>query len=177
MTSVIGIDLGVEGAAAYLDEKGYLEVFDISDCPNKLKDVLFWKGSASKVYAEKVGPRPVVINRQTGLKADASAKSNFRLGYCSGVLTTVTTLSCPRTVIYMSPMAWKKYYGLKGGKEGKEQSRLKAIELFPDYEHCFKRKKDHNRAEAALIANYGLMKEGKEREAEELLDKITGATA
>jgi hypothetical protein len=43
---------------------------------------------------------------------------------------------------------------LKGGKEGKEQARERAIELFPQCATSFNLKKHHGRAEAALLAVY-----------------------
>ena len=50
--------------------------------------------------------------------------------------------------------AWKKAHALI--KRGKEDSRQRAIKLFPGAKG-FERKLDHNRAEAALIAWYGVM--------------------
>ena len=52
-------------------------------------------------------------------------------------------------VRYVIPRVWKGYFGLSSDKE---QSRLKAIALFPDCANLFSRKKDEGRAEAALIA-------------------------
>lgn len=50
-----------------------------------------------------------------------------------------------------SPAVWKRRLGLSG--KDKEASRLRALKLFP---HCkdILRKRDHNRAEALLIAHF-----------------------
>ncbi len=54
----------------------------------------------------------------------------------------------PLTII--EPTAWKKFHGLHGGD--KELSRQRALQLFPSAHALLTRKKDHGRAEAALIA-------------------------
>jgi crossover junction endodeoxyribonuclease RuvC len=53
---------------------------------------------------------------------------------------------------FVTPQKWKKHFGLSSDKE---QSRLRAIRMFPAVADSFKRKKDDGRAEAALIALYG----------------------
>jgi hypothetical protein len=44
--------------------------------------------------------------------------------------------------------------------QAKEDSRQKALQLFPDMPGYFDRRMDHNRAEASLIAYYGMMLAG-----------------
>ena len=55
-------------------------------------------------------------------------------------------------VCYVTPQAWQKAVSVRQGKDG---SRLRAIELFPSYAQLFARKKDDGRSDAALIAWYG----------------------
>lgn len=75
----------------------------------------------------------------------------FRFGYAAGqIVGVIDALSIP--VIWVSPSVWKRSFML--GKD-KEFSRVKAIEAFPDMRALFARKKDHGRAEAALIALWG----------------------
>lgn len=54
----------------------------------------------------------------------------------------------------ISPGVWKRAMGLS--KKDKDYSRLQAQKLFPNAE--LQRKKDHNRAEALLIAEYARRK-------------------
>lgn len=56
-------------------------------------------------------------------------------------------------VILVKPAVWKKALGLN--KKDKDASIKKAIELFPEMESKLARKKDHDRAEALLLAYYG----------------------
>jgi crossover junction endodeoxyribonuclease RuvC len=51
----------------------------------------------------------------------------------------------------VSPTKWKKHFGLDSDKE---KARALAISKWPECAH-FNRKKDHGRAEAALLALYG----------------------
>uniref|UniRef100_A0A7N0UEG7 Holliday junction resolvase n=1 Tax=Kalanchoe fedtschenkoi TaxID=63787 RepID=A0A7N0UEG7_KALFE len=50
---------------------------------------------------------------------------------------------------------WKNEYELSGGRMCKDDSRALASTLFPSMSEHLKRKKDHGRAEALLIAAYG----------------------
>ncbi len=61
---------------------------------------------------------------------------------------------------FVTPSIWKKHYGLDADKE---KSRLKALQLFPKSAAFFAKKKDHNKAEASLLASFGagLLREGK----------------
>ena len=52
------------------------------------------------------------------------------------------------------PASWKLAMGLRG--LDKDGSRRVACELWPQQAELFRRKSDHNRAEAALLARYGL---------------------
>jgi hypothetical protein len=52
----------------------------------------------------------------------------------------------------VSPAKWKRALGLSDA----ETSRAKAIETWPTQAGLFARKRDHNRAEAALLGLYGL---------------------
>jgi hypothetical protein len=52
-------------------------------------------------------------------------------------------------------LRWKKFYGLDADKE---KARQLALQLYPVLGAQLARKSDHNRAEAVLLAHYGLRK-------------------
>ena len=54
----------------------------------------------------------------------------------------------------VEPSAWKKFWKLPG--KDKESGRQKALQLFPAAHAALARKKDHGRAEASLIALFGV---------------------
>ena len=64
---------------------------------------------------------------------------------------TLGALKVP--MILVTPQKWKRHFRLIGSD--KEASRTMALRLFPACAEHFQRKKDHGRAEAALLARYG----------------------
>ncbi len=96
----------------------------------------------AQCFVEKIGARPT----------DGAAAA-FRFGYTAGQIhTALTYLSYPMTLI--TPTVWRRAMGLMTGST-KDDSRRRASELFPDHTESWARKKDHDRAEAVLIAAYG----------------------
>jgi crossover junction endodeoxyribonuclease RuvC len=81
------------------------------------------------------------------------ASSGFKYGRAVGAIEAAIALSgIPLTIV--EPSVCKRFYRLPG-KE-KEASRQRALQLFPAAHAALARKKDHGRAEAALIALYGI---------------------
>lgn len=66
-------------------------------------------------------------------------------------------LPCRRVV----PQVWKRDMGIKVTlRNPKEPARLRALEVWPGRAELFRRKKDHNRAEALLLAEWLRRQEG-----------------
>src|SRR5262249_54074810 len=80
------------------------------------------------------------------------ASSGFKYGRAVGAIEAAITLSSIPVEI-IEPSAWKKFWKLPG--KDKESGRQKALQLFPAAHATLARKRDHNRAESALIALYG----------------------
>jgi crossover junction endodeoxyribonuclease RuvC len=143
---IIGIDPGVTGAIAFLgervidmpimsaDKKGKRNQINAAELYNILKEV----PGDSIVYLEKTHAMP-----------KNGAIASYSQGDSNGCIRAVCACLGLR-VERVTPQAWKKHYSLGSDKE---TVRAKAIELFPDAP--LSRKKDHNRAEALLIAEYG----------------------
>jgi crossover junction endodeoxyribonuclease RuvC len=81
------------------------------------------------------------------------ASSGFKYGRATGALESAVML-CAIPLEIVEPTAWKKFWKLP--PKDKERSRQRALELFPSAHALLARKMDHGRAEAALIALYGL---------------------
>lgn len=79
----------------------------------------------------------------------SNAYTGFRCGYSIG-MWPLFLVAQGYALEECTPMQWKKEFALKG--KDKEASRHKAQALFPRAELA--RKKDHDRAEALLIAEY-----------------------
>lgn len=108
-----------------------------------------------EVIAERTAGNDVraIIEDVHAMKGQG-VSSSFKFGRAVGVAEGVCDgLGIP--VSWVTPAKWKKALGLGADKE---QSRQKAIRLWPASASLFARKKDHGRAEAALIALYEIMR-------------------
>ena len=148
---VIGIDPGITGAIAAIDSHGHSEVFDIPVMANgkgksKVKNHVNAAGLAKLLSG--YGADIVYLERISSMPGQGVA-SMFSMGDTFGCIRGVcAAIGLPVEII--TPQSWKKHYRLGSDKE---IVRAKAIELYP--EAPLSRKKDHNRAEAILIARYG----------------------
>jgi crossover junction endodeoxyribonuclease RuvC len=144
---LMGIDPGsVSAAYAVLDTGG--ECVDVDDVPvvDRMVDatefnriVGFWK------------PDEAIIELVSAMPGGQGIVSAFRFGWGYGLLRGVL-LSNEITLHQVAATKWKKHFGLNSEAE---KSRSLAIRYWPE---CTKlsRKRDHNRAEALLLARYHL---------------------
>ena len=159
--NLIGIDIGRTGAIALLSPAG--DLVDVVDMP-VLQDgpahrlavnapllhnaIARWRPSCA--YVEFVGARP------TDGPAGAFAFGRAR-GVAEGVLAANGV-----SVTLITPATWKRAVGIPPGKEGaKDAARSEAIRRWPASAELFARALDHDRAEAALIAVAGMMRESR----------------
>lgn len=144
---ICGIDPGASGALAFLfsDHQSTVSVEDMplvnkKVCPAQLAEMLRVM-KPDVVYVEEVHAMP-----------KQGVTSMFNFGVTFGVTKGVIQALGIR-VEFVTPKQWKKHFALNSDKE---KSRELALRLWPARAELFKRKKDENRAEAALIALYGL---------------------
>jgi crossover junction endodeoxyribonuclease RuvC len=148
----LGIDPGLEGAVAVLDSENPSRI-TAADLPTT--------GSGTKRCIDELGlmrwlaPFDIdhaFIEYVSAMPGWGSGGS-FRFGMAFGTLRAIIAMrGVPYTLV--TPVKWKKFHSLPGGD--KEAARQRALQLFPKSAELFARKKDHQRAEAALIATYGL---------------------
>jgi crossover junction endodeoxyribonuclease RuvC len=99
-------------------------------------------------------PQHAYIERAQALPRQGSS-SGFKYGRATGAIEAVLAC-CEIPVTIIEPSTWKKFHKLRGGD--KEGSRQLALQLFPAAHALLARRKDHGRAESALIALYGARK-------------------
>lgn len=148
---IIGIDPGITGAVAILNDDGSLhDVFDMPVIqPGKRKRINS-SGLARLIEENMSEFVTVAYIEQVGAMPGQGTASMFSFGHAAGVADGVlAALSIP--IEYVTPQIWKKNYSLNG--KDKEASRAKGIQLYP--QASLARKKDVGRAEAILIARYG----------------------
>ena len=81
------------------------------------------------------------------------SSSGFKYGRAVGAIEAAIALSSIPVEI-VEPSVWKRFWHLQG--KDKEGGRQQALQQFPAAHAALARKKDHGRAEAALIALYGV---------------------
>ena len=84
--------------------------------------------------------------------------SMFKFGVTYGA-TKMALAACGVAYTVVTPAKWKPAVGIQTGAD-KEQSRLRALQLFPDQAESLARKKDHARSDAMLLAHFGIRQQG-----------------
>lgn len=150
----IGIDPGVSGAVAVISARG---VFSVHDMP--IRKVMVARRQRREVDALALAEllRPLadgalaIVERQSARPAQG-VTSVFGLGRSLGVVLGVMAgLGIPVRMVAAS--AWKPALAVPADKR---LVRARASELLPAGAGDWRRKRDHGRAEAGLIALYGL---------------------
>lgn len=161
MTISLAIDIGLTGAVAAVDHNGRAQVRDLPTVPDGERHRLDGRGLLDMVrqlvpagetcivVIEDVRPRPMVNGNARGNTIHSQGSLMRSRGIVEGVLDVLRLT--PRAI---QPQTWKRHYALLG--KDKDESLLTARALFPLAAGDLSRKKDHNRAEALLIAHYGL---------------------
>lgn len=148
---ILGIDPGINGGAAiYNSENAQTSLIDLPITGEGAKKRINVQQFRDWVDIPAIDH--CVIERAQAMP-DQGASSGFLYGRAVGALEAVVGCSdIPITIIEAT--AWKKFHNLKGGS--KEQSRQRAIQLVPTAAPLMARKMDHGRAEALLMALYGV---------------------
>jgi hypothetical protein len=146
----VGIDPGVTGALALIAPDD-TQVHDMPRTVDGVDGKLLWKLLALW------GPDEVIVERTHAMPKNGS-KAAYSQGDSNGsIRTAVHITGIP--LVWVPPQTWQRHYSLFGGNftdtERKQRSRWRAQELFPSLADQLGRAKDHNRAEALLIAEYG----------------------
>lgn len=160
---IVGIDLGVTGAISALDQRGDAVIHDLPilqdesgkrlDAPSfiRLLRTLIPVSEAGCVVTENVTVRRI---------AQRNAPVNFAGESTLVGLRYAVHAACDIARIrlhFVAPQSWKAHYGITSDKSG-QVAREIAASLYPQRATDLQRVRDHNRAEALLIAHYGKAK-------------------
>lgn len=156
---IIGIDPGATGAVAILDLVSQdLVVIDMPIAKIKRGPRTVNQVDAvclANLLRPHVEEGDIAIIEKVHSMPGQGVVSTFSFGRAAGILEGVlAALGVPFSLI--PPATWTKAMRLYGGKDG---SRARAQELFPEKAHLFARKKDDGRADATLIACYAAERE------------------
>lgn len=169
---VLGVDPGLNGGLAIVARDGDsapIRLLEAIDTPTEgegpsrevsplvLNFIAKWKPDAA--YIERAQAMPSVRSDGTH-RHQGGATSAFVYGGAYFSLR-LAIRGCLVPLTRIESRAWKNALELPQRsadeyRQAKEDSRQKALQLFPDTPGYFDRVMDHNRAEAALIAYYGM---------------------
>lgn len=145
---VLGIDPGMSGSLAF---------FDITHNAMRVEDVPCFQGERREIdvygLARIISSATVghAFIEQVHAMPKQGVSSTFKFGDAYGAARgALAAFGIPMTKV--PPSVWKRSLQVPATEEG---ARARASELLPLHAHLWPRKKDHNRAEAALIAEYG----------------------
>lgn len=146
MNIVVGIDPGLDGGVAALNEDGLVESCFLPTMGGAKGRMIDGAQLARWISERDVTEAAVEeVHAMVGWHPGSAWRFAMAYGQILGVLQT-----CLVPVTLIKPQAWKKHYGLIG--KDKDDSRRRAIELYPAHAEQFARKMDLHRAEATLIA-------------------------
>lgn len=157
---IAAIDPGTSPTIAVLDsESGRISIYDEVSAAAKVNGrntsqpvpeliaFVLAESQPDLVLIEHVWMRPVHGPKAQGAVSQARLVASMHM--CWGVAAGLGL-----RVELVVPGTWKRHFHMRGGV--KEDSRLKCLNILPESARFLMRKMDHNRAEALLMARYGL---------------------
>ena len=153
---IIGIDPGISGSICFFKDGKILDVIEMPTMTEGKKNKKQVNGS--QIYNEilkkvnKLETNDIrVIVEQVSAMPGQGVTSMFNFGQSYGILKGIcSAMQLP--IYFVRPAKWKKYYNLINSE--KDASRTRAIEIFPYFSSQLSKKKDSNKADAILIANF-----------------------
>ena len=151
---IIGIDPGLSGAIAVLDNNKVLNIFDIpvmsegKKNKRQLNSALLVNLLRENIDKEE---EVAVVVEQVNAMPGQGVTSMFNFGQTFGAIKGIcAALEFP--IYFVRPSKWKKHFELINSS--KDSSRTKAIEMYPKLSNQLAKKKDVNKSDAILIARY-----------------------
>ena len=153
---IIGIDPGISGAICFFENGEIKDVIDMPVMAEGKKNKKQINGSQifneiSKRIKDHETVNINVIIEQVSAMPGQGVTSMFNFGQSFGVIKGIcAAMQLP--IFFVRPAKWKKHFDLINAQ--KDSSRTKVIEMFPKISSILSKKKDANKADAILIANF-----------------------
>tara|TARA_B100001173_G_scaffold301392_1_gene301910 strand:+ start:354 stop:845 length:492 start_codon:yes stop_codon:yes gene_type:complete len=151
---IIGIDPGLSGAIAILENNKVIKIFDMPVMSEGKKNKR-QLNSAQLVkllseYTLDTDEISVVVEQVNAMPGQG-VTSMFNFGQTFGAIKGIcAALELP--IFFVRPSKWKKHFELINSS--KDASRTKAIEMYPTLSGELSKKKDVNKSDAILIARF-----------------------
>ena len=151
---IIGIDPGLSGAIAILDNAKVLNIFDIPVMTEGKKNKRQLNSALLVSLLKeniKNNEEVAVVVEQVNAMPGQGVTSMFNFGQTFGAIKGIcAALGLP--IFFVRPSKWKKHFDLINSS--KDASRTKAIEIYPSLAEKLSKKKDVNKSDAILIARF-----------------------
>ena len=153
---IIGIDPGIAGAICFFSNGNVIDVIDMPTMAEGKKNKKQVNGrqifnEISSIKNKFLNEPLNVVIEQVSAMPGQGVTSMFNFGQSFGVIKGIcSAMELP--IFYVRPAKWKKHFNLINSE--KDASRTKVIEMFPKISQQLSRKKDNNKADAILIAQY-----------------------
>ena len=151
---IIGIDPGLSGAIAVLENNQVLNIFEIpvmsegKKNKKQLNSALLVNLLKENINKEE---EVAVVVEQVNAMPGQGVTSMFNFVQTFGALKGIcAALELP--IFFVRPSKWKKHFELINSS--KDASRTKAIEMYPKLSNQLSKKKDVNKSDAILIARF-----------------------
>ena len=151
---IIGIDPGLSGAIAVLENNKVLNIFDIPVMSEGKKN----KRQLNSALMVNLLKENIIDNEDVAIVVEQvnampgqGVTSMFNFGQTFGAIKGIcAALELP--IYFVRPSKWKKHFELINSS--KDASRTKAIEMYPKLSNQLSKKKDVNKSDAILIAKF-----------------------
>jgi crossover junction endodeoxyribonuclease RuvC len=153
---VIGIDPGITGSICFFEDGKIIDLIEMPNMADGKKQKKQVNGA--QIYNEillrtkNIEKKNIkVVIEHVSAMPGQGVTSMFNFGQSFGVLKGICS-AMQLSMYFVRPAKWKKYFSLINSE--KDASRTKAIQIFPYISNQLSRKKDANKADAALIASF-----------------------
>ncbi len=151
---IIGIDPGLSGAIAILENNKVLNLFDMPVMSEGKKNKRQLNSSLLvNLIKENIeqNEEVAVVVEQVNAMPGQGVTSMFNFGQTFGAIKGVcAALELP--IFFVRPSKWKKHFELINSS--KDSSRTRVIEMYPKLSSQLTKKKDVNKSDAILIARF-----------------------
>ena len=151
---IIGIDPGLSGAIAILENYKVLNIFDMpvmsegKKNKRQLNSALLVNLLKQNIASDE---DVAIVVEQVNAMPGQGVTSMFNFGQTFGAIKGVcAALNLP--IFFVRPSKWKKHFELINAS--KDSSRTKVIEMYPSLSNQLTKKKDVNKSDAILIARF-----------------------
>ena len=151
---IIGIDPGLSGAIAVLDDQKVKCIFDMPVMSEGKKNKRQLNSALLvSLLKENINSKEdtIIVVEQVNAMPGQGVTSMFNFGQTFGAIKGISAaLGLP--IFFVRPAKWKNHFELINSS--KDASRTKAIEMYPSLSGQLSKKKDVNKSDAILIARF-----------------------